>query len=168
MSSLNCFILLPLYVQRLGGTEAEIGFVQGMYSAAGIVCQPLIDLWLDRVGRRVFMSLGVALILVASGGFLFSHSIALLRVLRVVPGLCCGACVAASAMHVVGLVSVERRGLPLGIYGVSGFLGSALAPLAGELVVRRAGFSWLFFLAVLLAATAARLVVRTSGIRPPD
>jgi MFS family permease len=50
---------------------------------------------------------------------------------------------------------------------VSGFLGTALAPLAGEFVIRRVGFSWLFLLAVLLAAVAALLVVRTSGIRPP-
>ena len=167
MSSLSCFILLPLYVQRLGGTEAEIGFVQGMYSAAGIVCQPLIGLWLDRVGRRVFMSLGVALILVASGGFLFSYSIALLAMLRVVQGLGFSAFFVANYMHVVELVPIERRGWALGIYGVSGFLGTALAPLAGELIVRRVGFSWLFFLAVLLAAVAALLVVRTSGIRPP-
>ena len=87
MSSLSCLILLPLYIQRLGGTEADIGFVQGMYSAAGIVCQPLIGLWLDRVGRRFFMLLGVALILFASIGFLVIFSIPLLAILRAVQGL---------------------------------------------------------------------------------
>lgn len=167
MSSLNCFILLPLYVQRLGGTEAEIGLVQGMYSAAGIVCQPLVGLWLDRVGRRVFMSLGAALLLVASGGFLLSYSIAFLGALRVVQGLGFSTFFVANYMHVVDQVPIERRGWALGIYGVSGFLGTALAPVAGEVIIRRAGFSWLFFLAVLLAAAASLLVVRTSGIRLP-
>ena len=161
MSSLSCFILLPLYVQRLGGTEAEIGFVQGMYSAAGIVCQPLIGLWLDRVGRGVFMSLGVVLLMVASAGFLLTQSIPLLGVLRVVQGL------GFSLFFVANYMPVERRGWALGIYGVSGFLGTALAPVAGELVIRGVGFIWLFLLAVLLAAVAALLVVRTSGIRPP-
>jgi MFS family permease len=167
MSSLSCFILLPLYIQRLGGTEAEIGLVQGMYSAAGILCQPLIGLWLDRVGRRVFMSLGVVLLAAASAGFLLSQSIPVLGVLRVVQGFGFSAFFVANYMHVVELVPVERRGWALGIYGVSGFLGTALAPLAGEFVIRRVGFSWLFLLAVLLAAVAALLVVRTSGIRPP-
>jgi MFS family permease len=167
MSSLSCFILLPLYVQRLGGTEAEIGFVQGMYSAAGIVCQPLIGLWLDRVGRRVFMSLGVVLLMVASAGFLLTQSIPLLGALRVMQGLGFSSFFVANYMHVIELVPVERRGWALGIYGVSGFLGTALAPVAGELVIRRVGFIWLFLLAVLLAAVAALLVVRTSGIRPP-
>ena len=62
MSGLNCFILLPLYVHRLGGTEGEIGIVQGAYSAIGILCQPVVGLWLDRVGRRAFMILGVVLL----------------------------------------------------------------------------------------------------------
>src|SRR5262249_56418773 len=87
MSSLSCLILLPLYIQRLGGTEAEIGFVQGMYSAAGIVCQPLIGLWLDRMGRRFFMLLGVALLLFASLGFLVLFFLPLLPLLPPVPGI---------------------------------------------------------------------------------
>lgn len=167
MSSLSCFILLPLYIQRLGGTEAEIGLVQGMYSTAGILCQPLIGLWLDRVGRRVFMSLGVVLLTAASAGFLLSHSIPVLGVLRVIQGFGFSAFFVANYMHVVELVPVERRGWALGIYGVSGFLGTALSPLAGESIVRHVGFNWLFLLAVLLAAGAALLVWRTSGIRPP-
>src|SRR6266700_1453908 len=167
MSSLSCFILLPLYVQRLGGTEAEIGFVQGMYSAAGIVCQPLIGLWLDRVGRRVFMSLGVVLLMVASTGFLLTQSIPLLSVLRVVQGLGFSAFFVANYMHVVDLVPVERRGWALGIYGVSGFLGTALAPVAGEIIVRRLGFPALFVLSVQLGLVSAWLVIRMRGILPP-
>jgi MFS family permease len=167
MSSLSCFILLPLYVQRLGGTEAEIGLVQGVYSAAGILCQPLVGLWLDRVGRRFFMVLGVVLLTAASAAFLLSNSIALLAGLRIVQGLGFSAFFVANYMHVVELVPVDRRGWALGIYGVSGFLGTALAPVAGEAIVRRFGFSWLFMLAVLLGSTAAVLVARTAGVRKP-
>jgi MFS family permease len=71
-------------------------------------------------------------------------------------------------VHVVGLVPVERRGWALGIYGLSGFLGTALAPIAGEIVVNNLGFRWLFLLAVLLSSVAALLVARTRGIQPPD
>jgi MFS family permease len=167
MSSLSCFILLPLYVHRLGGTEAEIGLVQGVYSAAGIVCQPVIGLWLDRVGRRFFMVLGVLLLIVSSAAFLVSHSLALLAALRVVQGLGFSAFFVANYLHVVDLVPVERRGWALGIYGVSGFLGTALAPVAGEIIVRRLDFHWLFALSVLLGGVSAWLVVTTRGIRPP-
>jgi MFS family permease len=168
MSSLSCFILLPLYVHRLGGTEAEIGLVQGVDSAAGILCQPVIGLWLDRIGRRFFMALGVSLLIASSAAFLVSHSLALLAALRVVQGLGFSAFFVANYMHVVDLVPAERRGWALGIYGVSGFLGTALAPVAGEIMVRRLGFPWLFVLSVLLGGAAAWLVATTRGIRPPS
>jgi len=67
-ASVNAFVLLPLYIQRLGGTEAQIGIVMGMYSAAGIFCQPVVGAWVDRVGRRPFMVFGVSLVVVASLG----------------------------------------------------------------------------------------------------
>jgi MFS family permease len=168
MSSLSCFILLPLYVQSLGGTEAQIGLVQGVYSAAGIVCQPVIGHWLDRIGRRFFMTLGVCLLVASSAAFLVTHQFALLAALRVVQGLGFSAFFVANYMHVIDLVPVERRGWALGIYGVSGFLGTALAPVAGELIVRRLGFEWLFLLSVLLGLVAAWLVVRLHGILPPN
>ena len=168
MSSLSCFILLPLYVHRLGGTEAEIGLVQGVYSAAGILCQPVIGLWLDRIGRRFFMALGVALLIASSAAFLVSHSMALLAALRVVQGLGFSAFFVANYMHVVDLVPAERRGWALGIYGISGFLGTALAPVAGEIIVRRLGFPWLFVLSVLLGGVAAWLVATSRGFRPPS
>jgi len=34
--SLNCFILLPLYIEGAGGTEIEIGIVMGLYITHGI------------------------------------------------------------------------------------------------------------------------------------
>jgi MFS family permease len=168
MSSLSCFILLPLYIHRLGGTEAEIGIVQGAYSAIGILCQPAVGLWLDRVGRRAFMILGVVLLMVSSACFIFTQSLPLLALLRVLQGLGFSTFFVANYVHVVGLVPVERRGWALGIYGLSGFLGTALAPVAGEIVVNNLGFRWLFLLAVLLSAVAALLVVRTHGIHAPD
>lgn len=168
MSSLSCFILLPLYVQSLGGTEAQIGLVQGVYSAAGILCQPVIGHWLDRIGRRFFMMLGVCLLVASSAAFLVTQQFALLAALRVVQGLGFSAFFVANYMHVIDLVPVERRGWALGIYGVSGFLGTALAPVAGELIVRRLGFGWLFFLSVLLGLVAVWLVVRLRGILPPN
>ena len=64
--SLNVFVLLPLHIHQLGGTEIDIGIVMGCYSAVGIVCQPLVGPWVDAVGRRPFLLLGVGLLLVST------------------------------------------------------------------------------------------------------
>jgi len=166
--SLNGFVLLPLYIHRLGGTETEIGLVQGTYSAAGIVCQPLIGLWVDRLGRRWFMLLGAALLTGASAVFTIAASIPLFAALRALHGVAFSAFFVANYIHVVDLVPVERRGWALGIYGVSGLVSTALAPLAMEFVIRHLGFAWAFFFSAVLAAGALAIVVRSRDARPPS
>jgi MFS family permease len=164
---LNAFVLLPLYVHQLGGTEAEIGLIQAMYSGAGIICQPLIGQWVDRVGRRTFMLLGAGLVVVASAGFALTSSIGFFGVLRAIQGIGFSAFFVANYLHVVDLVPADRRGWALGIFGVSGLLATALAPLAGEPVLRYLGFPVLFAGVTLCVATSIVVLARMHGIRPP-
>jgi MFS family permease len=165
-TSLNGFVLLPLYIQQRGGTEADIGLVQGMYSAAGILCQPLVGLWVDRLGRRFFMVVGVALLMGASAAFLIPGPIPLLGFLRALQGVAFSAFFVANYTYIVDLVPVERRGWALGIFGVSGLLATALAPLVAEVVIRRLGFRWSFALSTLLAGLALYLVLRIRDLPP--
>lgn len=164
--SMNGFLLLPLYVHRLGGTEAEIGLVQGMYSAAGILGQPLIGLWVDRVGRRTFMLLGATLLVVGGAGFVGVASIPVFALLRAVHGLAFSAFFVANYVHVVDLVPPERRGWALGIYGLSGMVSTALAPALGEFIIRHAGFVPAFALSTAIGAVALWLVLRNHDARP--
>lgn len=167
-ASLNGFVLLPLYVHQLGGNEASIGVVQGMYSAAGILCQPLIGAWIDRLGRRVFMMAGVVVLTVSTAAFMVSTSIAVLAGLRALQGVAFSAFFVANYLHVVDLVPVERRGWALGIYGLSGLVSTSLAPLFGEFLVRHWGFTALFVFSTLLALAAMALTERMRDVRPPS
>jgi len=165
--SLNGFVLLPLYVQEQGGSEAAIGLVQGMYSAAGILCQPLVGAWIDRIGRRLFMVLGATVLTVSCAAFVVTSSIAVLGVLRALQGVGFSAFFVSNYLHVVDLVPVERRGWALGIYGLSGLLSTSLAPLVGEVLIRHFGFRWLFVWTTLLAVSALGLVLRMRDVEPP-
>ena len=153
MSSLSCFILLPPYVQRLGGTEAEIGLVQGVYSAAGIVCQPVIGLWLDRVGRHFFMALGVCLLIISSAAFLISHSLALLvqphMTVPVVPFLFLAGVLAggahgflypALAALLMDVTPEARRGGVVGIFSAVFLVGNALGSIVFGYVAHGLGY----------------------------
>jgi len=164
---MNLFLLLPIHVQQMGGDEAHVGLVQGAYSLAGILFQPLVGLWVNRLGRGFFMRLGALLLALSAVGFVLSHSIPLHAVLRALQGLAFSAFFVANYIHIVDLVPVDRRGWALGIFGLSGLTSTALAPLLGEAVVRHAGFRWCFVLAALLAGGAFAIILRTRGIRPP-
>jgi len=156
--SMNGFVLLPLYIQQVGGTEVEIGFVMGLYSGVGIVCQPLIGPWVDVIGRRPFMLLGVVLNVSASLLAAVAGGVGLLALVRVVQGLAFSTFFVGAFSYVVDIIPPAQRGWALGIYGVSGFVATAFAPLVGEWIVRRAGFRTLFLLSAALAALTAVMV----------
>jgi MFS family permease len=165
--SLNGFVLLPLHIQDLGGTEIEIGIIMGVYSGVGIFCQPLIGPWVDAIGRRLFMIVGTALVVLAATLPAAIDSIAVLFVARVLQGLGFSAYFVAMFSYVVDLVPPAQRGWALGIYGVSGFVATAFAPLVGELLVRRAGFRALFVVSAALALVPLALILRLRDTRSP-
>jgi MFS family permease len=165
-AALNGFVLLPLYIQRLGGDEADIGLVQGLYSAAGIVCQPVVGALVDYLGRRFFMRLGAGLLVVSCALFVVSSPLPLLGVLRALQGVAFSTFFVANYIHVVEMVPEERRGWALGIFGLSGLVSTSLAPLFGEFIIRRFGFPWFFAAATVIAAGAAVVVWRVRDVRP--
>lgn len=158
-ASLNGFVLLPLHVQQLGGTPVEIGVVMGVYSAVGIVSQPLLGPWIDVLGRRPFMLVGVVVVLASSLLAVVTNAIGWLALVRMLQGLGFSAFFVANFAYVIDLVPPAQRGWALGIYGVSGLVSAALAPLLGEWIVRRFGFRPLFALCGVLAAAAGVLLL---------
>ena len=163
---LNAFVLLPLYIHQLGGTEASIGVVQGIYSATGIVCQPLVGAWIDRLGRKRFMLLGTSLLIVASGAFTITSSIPAIAVLRSLQGVAFSAFFVSNYLYVVEIVPPDRRGWALGIFGLSGLISTSVAPLIGEFLVRHWGFDSLFALSAMLAVAATAVAERMRDVRP--
>jgi MFS family permease len=164
--SFNAFVLLPLHIQELGGTEIEIGMLMGLYSAIGIVAQPLIGPWVDAIGRRFFMLAGAVLVLAAAVLAALFDSIAVLASVRVLQGFGFSAYFVAMFSYVVDLVPPAQRGWALGIYGVSGFVATAFAPLVGEIIVRRAGFRPLFAASAVVALVPLVLITRLRDRRP--
>jgi len=156
--SLNGFVLLPLHIQQLGGTEIEIGLVMGIYSGVGIVCQPLIGPWVDVVGRRPFMLVGIGLNLIAALLAVAPGGVPLLALVRALQGIGFSLFFVASFSYVVDIIPPAQRGWALGIYGISGFVSTAVAPLIGEWIIRTTGFRALFVLSAALSLVPAALV----------
>jgi MFS family permease len=155
---LNGFVLLPLYIQLLGGNEIQIGLVMGLHSAVGIVCQPLIGPWVDVIGRRPFMLTGIGLTVAASLLAAGPGGVPLLAGVRALQGIGMSMFFVASFSYVVDIVPPAERGWALGIYGVSGFVSTAIAPLIGEWIIRTVGFRALFVGSALLGLVTFALV----------
>src|SRR3989304_4387301 len=103
-TNLSSFYLLPLYVKSLGGSEAAIGLIMGAFNAVAIFGQPLVGEWVDRAGRRPFMVMGAALMVVATFTFAFVDSFLLLFALRMLQGVAHSAFFIANFTFIAELV----------------------------------------------------------------
>jgi MFS family permease len=169
------FFLLPLYVKMLGGSESTVGLVMGTGGAATFLTLPVVAVLIDRLGRRRFLILGALGMTMASICFLRVDTIGpALFALRALQGASFAAAFTATTAFAATFAPQDRRAQALGIFGLSVLLTHAIAPAAGEEIIRRLGFHVLFTataawtLVVLLVAAQlpAGVVARSTGAQP--
>jgi MFS family permease len=166
--SLALFLLFPLYVQALGGTEATIGLLLGVGTAASVAMRPIVGLLLDRVGRRgVLVGFGVGNLL-SWVPFLFLDRVGVgLWFWTTFHEVMWGALFAAYFTYAADLAPPERRAEGIAIFGIAGMAANGLAPIIGERVIDGGGFAPFFGLAIAFAAVsvALSLAVPAAGTR---
>jgi len=159
--SFASFFLLPLYVKALGGTEATVGWVMGTGGAATLLTLPLVAMWIDRSGRRRFLLLGTLGMAVASVGYLRVDAVGpALFAMRVLQGASFAAAFTATTAFAAGFAPQHRRAQALGIFGLSVLLTHAIAPVAGEEIIRRFGFHALFGVTIAWSVLALLVAMR--------
>jgi MFS family permease len=163
--NINAFNLLPLYITELGGSEARIGWIMGVYSLAAIICQPLVGRWLERIGIKPFLFLGGAAGLAASVAFSFLTELSpLFSLLRALQGFGYSAFFIANLTLIAEIAPREHRAEAVGIFGISGLVTIGAAPALGELVIQAYGYR-LFFLFSSLFSLGC--LVAVAALRPP-
>ena len=145
MLNFTSFYLLPLLVQKIGGNEADIGFISGAGWLAAVICTPLSGILVDRWGRKWFLLAGAALLAAGgSGFFLVQHIGPLIYVLRLLQGVGLATGLTAGYALVADLSPASRRGEAYGVYMVFTLSPHAVGPWVGETVIRAGGFPAFF------------------------
>jgi MFS family permease len=165
--------VMPLYLARAGLPDVVVGSLLGLMNAASLVVRPFAG-WLSDVrGRRLFILLGVAGLLVGTGGLpLAGASVALFAVLRVVLGLGWGNLTSTANTLAGELVPPSRRGEALGLYTMFGSVALAAGPTVGLGLARAHGYTAAFLVATafavasLIAAATLPAARRESAISP--
>jgi MFS family permease len=153
--SLAMFLLFPLYVKALGGSETTIGFVLGAGTTASVTARPFVGLLLDRLGRRrVLVWAGIANVVSWVPFLLLSGVGPGLYVWTVLHDVVWGALFAAYFAYAADLAPLERRAEGIAMFGIAGMAANGLAPLLGERVIDAAGYSWFFGLAMAFGVVA--------------
>jgi MFS family permease len=158
-------VVTPFAIDRLGSDEVGAGFAYGAFSVAALVLRPVVGWAADRYGRRPLLVIGALSSVAALAFHLVVDSMALFIVARAFLGIAEAFFFVAAFAAGADLAPEKRRGEALNLLSLSVYLGVGIGPLIGELVVRNAGFSavWLVALAITLGAAAlVALVPETS------
>jgi len=135
---------LPLYVVHLGGTAADNGLVQWAFALASVLFRPLGGALADRWGDRPVLLVGTLLFGGAPLLYSFCPSLPPLLVARALHGIGLALYTTAYRALATELSPGSRRGEALGLIGTASSATMAVAPLAGEALVKAGDFGLLF------------------------
>lgn len=118
----------PLYLEALGGTDAEIGLIFGALGISLIVVRPFAGRLIQRWGARPVMTLAFSFLLIAAGAFGVASSVLMIFVARMCTGVYNGLYSPASNTYAADIAPLKRRGTAMGIFTNANILGSVAGP----------------------------------------
>jgi MFS family permease len=137
-----------------------VGIVVGAFALTAVVCRPLAGRQADARGRRAVLVAGALAMAVGGALYLLSNSVPALVAARLVVGAGEGAVYTAGATWAVDLAPEDRRGLALGLFGLSVWGGLSLGPLAGELLRSGVSYDAVWTATALLPLAGALIAMR--------
>lgn len=149
LCSFSIFYLFPLFITDHHGDQIDIGIIMGACALSSVLCRPWISDMIDSIGRKRSYAIGwlmmtlLPLIYLFFTGDLRQFYLPLLAV-RVLHGVGFAICITAAFTYMTDIIPKNRLNEGLGMFGVSGLIGSAIGPAIAELVINRAGFGTLF------------------------
>jgi predicted MFS family arabinose efflux permease len=141
------FILIPtipIYLSRLGATEAGIGVLVGALSVSSLVLRPFIGRALLKTRERDFMIAGSLLFAISSVAYLFATPFWPFLIVRILQGIGLALFATASFTLVVRISPVAHRGQSINYFYLAINVAFALAPSFGIALINHFNFSVLF------------------------
>lgn len=122
------FPTLPFFIQHLGGQEANVGLLIGVSSLVAFSIKPFAGRWIDQRGRVWLMSAAAALFACAAVMHVWTSSLRLLFLLRVVYGIAIGCFTTASGAYLADIAPPARRGEATSYWGLVSSLAMGIVP----------------------------------------
>ncbi len=138
--------VLPAYIQDVGGTPQQVGFVMGSFAIGLLLSRNPMGNLADQRSRRLVISIGTLVVAIAPLGYLFAKSIPILILLRSFHGISVASFTIGYNTLVVALSPPKQRGQTIGYMSLVIPLGLALGPAFGGLLQEQVGYASLFLL----------------------
>lgn len=135
--------LLPLFAAHLGASPETVGFIVAASTLTGVLMKLPAGVLSDRLGRRLFLGLGILVFAVAPFFYLAVTELWQLALLRFFHGLAT-AIFTPVALAVVADLFPAKRGETIGWYSALRQSGTLLGRMGGGVLIDAAGFTAVF------------------------
>ena len=166
-------VVAPFATGPLGSDAAGAGLAFGAFAVGALILRPVVGVAADRFGRRPLLLVGALLTVAALAFHLVVDSLLLFVVARAMLGIAEAFFVVAVFAAGADLAPEDRRGEALNLLSLSLYVGLAIGPAIGEIVLRTGGFAavWLVSLGLTVVAAGLSLTVPETSptiLRPAD
>jgi EmrB/QacA subfamily drug resistance transporter len=149
-SSIN--IALPEIKDEFDLGPVALGWIPLCYILAAAVVLVPFGRIADTAGRRLVFVTGLSIAFVGTTAVIFIDSYTLLIVFRVMQGIGSGMIFASATAAVTLAYPRTRRGFAMGVMAMTAYLGQAIGPPVGGVIVHNLGWRWLFVVGACFAA----------------
>ncbi len=159
---------LPLFVTGpVGSDMAGAGMSFGAFAVSALLLRPFAGRFSDTWGRRPLLITGALLCAVSTMLTAHAGTLAAVVTLRLVLGVAEAAFLVAAIAALADLAPPGRLGEAMSVNSLGLYLGLAIGPPLGEVLVRTAGFAVAWYAAAATSMIAAIVVLCLGETRSP-
>ncbi|MGB2924733.1 MAG: MFS transporter [Limnothrix sp.] len=146
--------VIPAYVQDLGATDQQVGFVMGCFAIGLLLSRTKLGKMADEQGRKRIILIGALVAGIAPWGYIFLDSIPQLMVWRAFHGLSIAAFTTGYSALVVDLAPVKNRGEIISYMSLVIPIGMSIGPVLGGYLLGTAGYPVIFTVSAICGIAA--------------
>jgi MFS family permease len=155
-------ITLPIYIEKIGGTESEIGLILGVFTISAVLLRPFIGKEVDRRGRKIILISGIVIFFISMLLYDYTQNVTSLLLLRILQGIGWGAATTAATTLIADIAPPKRRGEAMGIFGMASNVAMAIGPALSMILLQKYDFPILFSMSAGISLLSLLLVLPIS------
>lgn len=169
MNCASCFVMLNFFVlivivsvfaiDTFRSSPSEAGLASGIFVVSSFISRLFTGKWIERIGRRRMLYVGVIAGLVMSLLYFAINGIIFLLVVRFLHGATFGITTTAALTIISDIIPAERRGEGIGYAALASTLASAIGPFLGMFISQHWDFRAVFVACTVSAALSVILVL---------